>query len=113
MAQQFRTVPTYIQGIAEGVRNNTYWYRYFQAADTGQPPASETAVTLTGSPLSFVAPRAGFVIITGGTVTSVMYSRTPGTFYLTGHIAGQFQLSQNDVLKITYTGTPTITFAPT
>lgn len=113
MTSQFRTVPTYEQQITPGNHNDSTWYRYFQQNEKGTPPSSETTVTLTASPFSYAAPAKGFVVISGGTVSAIMFSRTMGTFYLTGQTAGMFPLSQNDVLKITYTVKPSMVFVPT
>ena len=116
MTQQFRQAPTYTDQIAAGQHNSATWYRYFQQAELGTPPGPETPITgaaLTASPFSYTAPQKGFMLVSGGTVTSIMFSRTPGVFYATGETAGQFTLAQNDVLKITYTVKPTVTFVPT
>lgn len=110
---QFRTVPTFTQAWTPGNKNDSYWYRYFQAAEEGQPPSGELPITVQGSPFTFTATKKGFVVISGGTVTSVMFSRTPGTFYLMGTTAGAFPMAQNDMLKVTYTGMPVMTFVPT
>lgn len=119
MTTQYRQAPTYTDQIASGQRNSATWYRYFQQAELGTPPAAEVPITgtaLGASPFSYIAPQKGFVIVSGGTVTSIMFSRTPGpppVFYNTGETAGEFPLAQNDVLKITYTVKPTVTFVPT
>ena len=110
---QFRSVPTFDQGIAEGVRNNAVWYRYFQAQAQGQPPDNESVVPLTGSPYLFTAPRRGFLVVNGGTITAISVSRTAPTFYPTGQTSGSFNLGQGDVLKITYSGKPSAVFFPT
>lgn len=110
---QFRTVPSYDQQITPGSHNDSTWYRYFQQNETGTPPSTELAITVTSSPFSYVFGAKGFVILSGGTVSNVMFSRTPGTFYLTGQTAGIFPGSQNDVLKVTFTVKPLMTFVPT
>lgn len=48
------------------------------------------------------------VLISGGTVSSITYSRDGATFDATGLTAGQFELSPGDRLRITYTVAPTI-----
>ncbi len=110
---QYRTVPTYEQQMTPGSHNDAAWYRYFQQNESGTPPSSEMPVTIAGSPFSFTAPSKGFVILSGGTVGNVMFSRTTGTFYLTGQTAGVFPMAQNDVLKVTYSVRPTLIFVPT
>jgi hypothetical protein len=113
MSQQFRQVPTFTQGWTPGNKNDANWYRYYQAMNSGQPPSGEMSVPMTASPFIYSAPRAGYVVISGGTVANVMVSRTPGTYYLSGQTSGMFPVSQGDLLKITYTAIPTMTFFPT
>lgn len=110
---QFRTAPTFTEQLSEGTRNNSKWYRYFQQNELGTPPSNELAINIGGSPFSYTAGMKGFVIISGGTVSNVMFSRTAGTFYLTGQTAGVFPMAQNDILKVTYTGKPSMVFVPT
>lgn len=110
---QYRVVPTYTTQLSPGQHNNNIWYRYFQQNEQGAPPSSETAISVTASPFSFTAPVKGFVIVSGGTVSAIMFSRSAGVFYLTGQTSGTFTLAQNDVLKVTYSGKPTMTFVPT
>jgi hypothetical protein len=110
---QFRTAPSYDQPVMTADKTTSVWYRYFQASETGQPPDNESGVPLMTSPMLFVASRKGFVIITGGTVSAIAISRTPNVFYPTGQLTGAFTLAQGDTLRLTYTGTPTVTFFPT
>jgi hypothetical protein len=110
---QFRTVPTYTEQMATGNHNNSTWYRYFQQNEVGTPPSGEMPATVTASPFAYTAPSKGFVIVSGGTVSAIMFSRTPGTFYLTGLTAGVFPMAQNDVLKVTYSAKPNLVFVPT
>jgi hypothetical protein len=110
---QYRAVPTYTTPWTPGNKNDSTWYRYFQAGETGQPPSAEIIVTPTASPFIFQAPKKGNFVISGGTVTSIMLSRTAPTYYLTGQTSGVFPLAQGDSVKVTYTGTPTMTFFPT
>lgn len=109
---QYRYPPKFTDSISEGVKTSATWYRYLQAIDGGQPPAPETIITPSGSPFTFTAPRGGFVIVQGGTVGSVQFSRTPNVFYFTGEISGVFPVGQLDQLKITYSVVPNMTFVP-
>ena len=110
---QYRAVPTYTTPWTPGNKNDSTWYRYFQAGETGQPPSAEIAVTLTASPFIYQAPKKGYLVISGGTVTSIMISRTPPTYYLTGQTSGVIPVAQGDTVKITYTAAPTVTFFTT
>lgn len=110
---QFRTVPTYDQQLSPGNHNDSTWYRYFQQNESGTPPSGELPVTLMASPFSYTAQLKGFVIVSGGTVANIMFSRTAGTFYLTGQTSGVFPMAQNDVIKVTYSAKPSLVFVPT
>lgn len=113
MTVQFRQFPTYDQPVGDkSGTTNRGWYRWFIGTEQGTPPASETNVTLAASPVAFVAPRKGFVLIAGGTVTMIQFSRTTGVNYNTGQIQGMFPVSANDVLTINYSTAPTVTFVP-
>lgn len=71
----------------------------------------ESAITVGLSPFTYQAPANGWVIVNGGTVSDISMERTT-TFYTTGLITGQFGLSRLDNLRVTYLGTPTMTFFP-
>jgi hypothetical protein len=110
---QLRQTPTYEQPLVIDKNTSSVWYRFFQASDTGQPPSAELAVTVTASPFIFSAPRKGYVIVTGGTVSAIAVSRTLPTYYGTTLSSGMFTLAQGDNLKITYSGKPTVVFFST
>jgi hypothetical protein len=112
VTQQYRQVPTFDQQIATGITNNSYWYRYFQDSDTGRPPTAEFVLTVPASPFIYTAPRKGFLIVQGGTVSAIAFSRS-GTFYTTGQTTGTFPVGQGDQLKVTYSGKPNVIFVPT
>lgn len=106
----FRTAPTYEEPLTTGKNTTASWYRWFQNIDNGIPPSSEVTVTVGGSPFTYTAPSKGFVIVTGGTVSAIAFSRTAGTFYGTGQTAGTFPLSAGDKLKVTFSATPSLVF---
>jgi hypothetical protein len=107
MSIQFRQVPTYTVPLSKGENTTSAWYRYLQQNELGTPPSSEVAVTVTASPFVYTAPKKGFVIVTGGTVSLITFSRTTGTFYNTGQTSGTFPVASNDQLKVTYSVLPT------
>jgi hypothetical protein len=106
----YLTTPTYETPLA--VKGNTHsaWYRWFTGIAKGTPPSAEAMLTLGASPYAYTAPSKGFVIIRGGTVTAVQFTRSVTT--LTGQTQGVFPLSQGDVLTITYSVLPTVTWVP-
>lgn len=52
------------------------------------------------------------VLVSGGTVTTIEYSRDGSTFFVVGLLAGQFRLSPLDKLRVTYAVAPTMTRIP-
>lgn len=52
------------------------------------------------------------VIVSGGTVSAIAFSRDNATFYATGLTSGVFPLSSYDYLRVTYTVAPTMTLVP-
>lgn len=87
------------------------------------PPAAEEVpgwlvlprnVVVGASPFTFQNTTGGPVdiIVTGGTVSAITFSRDNATFYSVGSVAGVFWLSPYDYLRVTYTVAPTITLVP-
>ena len=79
----------------------------------GLSPANESPITVGVSPYTYSALVRGSVIVSGGTVSAIAFSRDGTTFYTTGQTAGMFTLNAQDRLRVTYTGLPTMTFVPT
>lgn len=93
------------------------WFRFFlslfQASGSGTVPANPTTVVLTESPSTYVntSTNYGDIIISGGGVTKLEYSRDGTNFYNTGSYYGMFSLAPNDQLRISYIEpAPTVTF---
>jgi hypothetical protein len=75
---------------------------------SGAPPVP---VTVTASPFSYTADRDGFLVVQGGTVTKQEYGRT-GTFTDVGLLNSMLPILLGDIIRVTYTVAPTITFIP-
>lgn len=113
MPQQFNTVPTYqVPLTAQGVTVKD-WYFFFVGIFRGLPPGNVVPVTPGVSPYDYVAPSKGTLIVSGGTVSAIEFSRDGTTFFATGQTAGMFTLNQSDFLRISYSVVPTVTFVPT
>ncbi len=84
----------------------------------GNPPAPEVllsnpnrlALTPAASPFDLINTtyKPLRFVISGGTVSSITYSRDGSTFDSTGLTAGSFEVAPGDRLRITYTVAPTI-----
>jgi len=75
----------------------------------GTPPSD---IPVGGSPFTFQNGSAFFdatVIVSGGTVSNIEFSRDNVTFYSTGETAGMFDLSPGDRIRVTYSATPVMT----
>lgn len=94
------------------------WYRFFfnlfVLSGSGQLPAAPTDVTLTASPFTYTntSDLLVDVMISGGGVSNLEFSRDGVTFLSTGSYYGMFGLSPGDQLRATYVSPPTITVIP-
>lgn len=90
------------------------WYLFFVSvynAVTQGLPQPEEALTVGASPFTYQAVIRGQVLISGGTVSAIAFSRGQ-TFYSTGQTTGLFQLDFGDRIRVTYTVAPTMVFIP-
>ena len=71
----------------------------------GAPPPFGIAVG--ASPFSFQAPFRGTVLISGGTVSALQWTRDGSTFFT--YPTGVVEVFTGDVVKVTYSGLPTMT----
>lgn len=110
---QLNNIPNYPVPLLTGGRTNASWYFFWNGLYLGLPPAAEAAVVVGVSPYIYSPIRKGSLIVSGGTVSAIDFSRDGTTFYSAGQTAGMFTLNAADQLRITYTVTPTVTFVPT
>ena len=75
---------------------------------------SPSAITPGASPYAYHNTGATPVdiIVSGGTISAIDFSRDGSTYYTTGLTSGMFYLSGGDYLKVTYTVVPTMTKVP-
>lgn len=85
------------------------WMGYLQQFTTA-PPAFNT-IDVGVSPFEYEAREPGNIIITGGTVTDVLLTRGQETLDL-GAFVTIIPVAINDIITITYSVLPTITFIP-
>lgn len=112
MTQQYSALPNYRQAIQERGTTDRAWYSLFSDLWNRKPPSAESAVSVGTSPFTYTAVRGGFVIVQGGTVSLVQFSRDGLTNHTTGATQGCFPLSQGDSLIVTYSVAPSMTFVP-
>jgi hypothetical protein len=71
-------------------------------------PPLPLPITPGASPYSYQAPMRGYVLVTGGTVSAVAMARDGSTLFAFP-TAGPVPVAKGDVVKVTYTGVPTMT----
>jgi hypothetical protein len=85
------------------------WWQFFNLLAPLQP-AKEVSITVTGSPFSYTAQSNGHVLVTGGTVSAISLTRVSA--HATGLTAGLIPVGNKDVITVTYSVLPTMTFIP-
>ena len=85
------------------------WLYWFQSI--GGPGAASSTVTVGASPFSFAASYQGNLLVEGGTVSAIDLVRGT-TIISTGMTSGFIPVSRNDIVIITYTVLPNVTFIP-
>lgn len=77
-------------------------------------PGPLTPITVGASPFTYknTTQYAVDVMISGGGISKLLFTRDGTTFYNTGSYYGMFTLSPNDQLKVYYVTAPTMTLIP-
>lgn len=109
---QLNRMPTYAEKLGTNGETTRGWYSFWLGLLQGQPAGPVAAITVGASPYTYVATLGGTVIVDGGTVSEIDFSRDGVTFYNTGVTAGMLPVSQGDQLVVTWSGKPTMTFVP-
>lgn len=112
MASQFNSLPLYNVPLMQGGHTLRDWYFFFSGLFRGLPPGNVEPVTPGASPYIYSATKRGSMIVEGGTVSAVEFSRDGVTFYDVGAVAGMFPINASDQLRVTYAVVPTMTFVP-
>lgn len=113
MTVQHNTLPNFNVPLQKNGITGKDWYFFWANLFTGLSPGDESAITPGVSPYTYSAQVKGSVIVSGGTVSAIAFSRNGTTFYATGQTSGMFTLNAQDRLRVTYTVLPTMTFVPT
>lgn len=113
MTQQFNNLPTFTVPLVNNGVTSKDWYFFFAGLFRGLAPRNVAPVTPGVSPYTYTALEKGFLIVSGGVVSLIEFSRDGVNLFDTAQTAGIFPLNAADQLTITYTGLPTLTFVPT
>jgi hypothetical protein len=68
--------------------------------------------TVGASPATFTAPTSGMYVVSGGTVSAITLTRGVAAAVNLGSLGGTYNVSPGDILTVTYTAAPTVTFVP-
>lgn len=109
---QLNNLPNFDQRVVDKGINSKDWYFFFAGLYNGLAPSAESPISPGVSPYEYSAPVKGSVILSGGTVSLVEFTRDGSTYYDTGQTSGMFALNAQDRLRITYAVVPTMTFVP-
>lgn len=105
-------IPAYGMPIdTKGVINRT-WYQFWTDIWKGKPQGGIATQLVTASPFTYQALTKGFMVVQGGTVSLIQFSRDGITNVTTGQTFGCIPLAQGDLVIITYSVAPTITWVP-
>lgn len=91
------------------------FFRFISGIAVAVFPSAISSIVVGASPFTFATAfttGTSAVIIQGGTVSKVEFTRDSVNFINTGQTQGMFPLSGGDSLRVTYTGLPTMTFLP-
>lgn len=109
---QYNAIPNYNVPLVSGGFTGKDWYFFWSGLFRGLPPGNVIEVGATASPMTYTAPAKGNLIVQGGTVSQVRFSRDGVNLYDTALTQGLFPLNAADQLTITYSVVPTLTFVP-
>lgn len=96
------------------VRNSFLLDRTFSGGAEGDTARSYAVkpITVTASPFTYTAPSNGIVIVSGGTLSALTFSRDGTTFIAVGFTSGIIPVRKKDLVRATYTVAPTMNFVP-
>lgn len=108
----FSAIPNYKTALAGKNIIERTWYQFLSDIWKGRPSGAVSSVSSLTSPLIYQAQSKGFMIVQGGTVTIIQFTRDRSTNYNTGQTSGIFPLAQGDSLIVSYSSVPTMTWVP-
>lgn len=113
MTVQHNALPNFNVPLQKNSITGKDWYFFWANLFTGLSPGDESVITPGASPYIYSAQVKGSVIVSGGTISLIEFSRNGVTFYATGQMSGMFTLNAQDRLRVTYTVVPGMIFVPT
>ena len=103
-------------GLQGGTTNQFYHLSFFYYTRViGNFTTAPSSISVGSSPFNYQNASSTYdesVIVKGGTVSKIEFSRDNSTFYDVGVTAGMFTLNPADSLKVSYSVAPTMTSIP-
>lgn len=88
-----------------------FFYNLYLAVTEGMPQ-EEQEQTVDASPATYTAVIRGQAHVGGGTVSAIEFSRNGTDWYDTGLTEGFVSMDARDMLRITYSSAPVLTYFP-
>lgn len=107
----FSAIPS-TDDLIQGKNISRTWRLFFTDVWKGKPQGSIASVTVTASPFTYQAASKGFMVVQGGTVSLIQFTRDGVTNVTTGQTSGCIPLCQGDSVIVTYSILPTLTWVP-
>jgi hypothetical protein len=111
-APALNRIPTNAESLTAKGSITRGWYSFWTGLYQGQPTQTVAVVTAGTSPFTYIAPIGGSLIVQGGSVSLISFSRDAASFYPLGVTSGLFPLSKGDQLVITYSVPPNLVWVP-
>ena len=108
----FSAIPSYGEPLVSKNNTSRTWYLFWSDLRNGRPPNAISTIAIGTSPFTYQAQQKGFVIVRGGTVTLIQFTRDQITNVNTGVTSGCIPLSQGDSVIVTFSAPPNMTFVP-
>ena len=81
---QYNKLPNFNVPLTNQQVTEKNWYFFWAGLFRGLPPGNVEPIAVGTSPFVYSAPAKGFVLLSGGTVSAVAFSRDGVTYYATG-----------------------------
>jgi len=92
------------------------WYRFLLNVYTKASDSTDEPTTLTVGPSPFTYKNElgspVDVMVSGGGISKLQFTRNGSSFYSTGSFYGMFTLSPGDAIKVFYVAAPTMVVIP-
>lgn len=108
----FSAIPNYGQAIVNKAGTERTWYLFLTDIWKGKPSGGAVSIASTSSPFMYQSTSKGFMIVQGGTVSLIQFSRDGVKNYNTGLTNGIIPLAQGDSILVIYSVAPSLTWVP-